>query len=744
MPPVRRSHRVGVWLVLLLVVASGSSLARQDRPRARIGLALGGGAARGFAHIGVLRWLHEHRVPIDVVGGTSMGGLVAGAFATGMSPEEIEALVASLDWGTILAPDSPFTDKTFRRKQDARAFPSMLEFGLRGGPRLPTGLSPAAQVNLLFDRLALPYYRLAQFDDLPTPLRCVAVDLRRSDVVVFDSGPLQEALRATMAIPGVFTPVTMGDRVLVDGGVLNNVPADIVARMGADVVIAVDVSADLSSEKTSDSIFSVLGETLDVMMRAATRRALASATHVIAPHLEGLNASDFSRVAEFIARGYAAADASRGMLEQYSVSNDDYRAYLEWRRSRRRSAAPAPAVLTVEGVKGHLATVVHRRLRPYLGRPVVARALERELLLLVGSERFDAISYRLADSNGQTSLVVTARAKAHAPPYLLGALDLQNVESPGVVATLRGRIVYLDFLASGSELRLDASLGSTTHLGAEYYLALGRSGLFLSPLVSYERSSSSLYAGDSLVAQYRNVTRDAGADIGVTTGWRFEARAGYFYSHRLTDMSIGDPVLPVIDGPQRYWRLRAAFDGQDGAILPRRGLRLEGEARRFLQTAPSRPTSDGIVFRDPNRLAQARADGSYFHPVGQAGRVFVNAGAGSSLGDTARVNTFTLGGPFRLGAFENDELRGSNYVVGAAGYFHELARVFEGALGRVYLGGWIESGATFEDLRAATPSINVSGGLIMQTPLGPAFLVASAGKDGAHRFYIGIGPLFDK
>ncbi len=730
---------------LAVVCAGGMVRGEQPAaPRPRVGLALGGGSARGFAHIGVLRWLHEHRVPVDLIGGTSMGGLVAGSFATGMTTEEIEALVAPLDWARILAPDTPFTDKTFRRKEDARAFPSLLQFGLRGGPKLPTGLSPAMQVNLLFDRVALPYFGLSSFDDLPTPFRCVAADLRRSEAVVFDSGPLDEALRATMAIPGVFTPVVAGDRVLVDGGVLNNVPADVVAGMGADVVIAVDVGSDLNTPKSSDSIFAVLGETLDVMMRAATRRAIQSATHIVVPDLKGLTGSDFSRVAEFVERGYAGAEANRATLSQYAVDEAAYRAYLDTRHARRRTAVPVPMILAVEGVRGHLETVVRRALRPHLGRPLNVSKLERDLVLLTGSDRFDSLTYHMADRDGTAALEVTARPKSNAPPYLLGALDLQNAESSGVVATLRGRIEYLDFLLPESELRLDLGLGDTTVAGVEYYLALGRSGLFVAPQVSYERTSVDLFVDDALRSRYRRVTRRGTLDVGVTTGRRFEARAGYDVADVLADVTVGDPLLPAVDGVQRAWRVGAKFDGQDGPVLPRRGLRLVGELRRFIKTAPARADADGSVVKDPDTLLQAKLDGGYFHPLGRSGRAFVSGRFYTSFGETAIINTFTLGGPFRLGAFRSDELRGSNVAAANAGYFHELARIFEGAFGSVHLGGWIENGAVFEKGGRARVATNLSGGVVIDTPLGPGFLTASVGEGGRFRFYVGIGPLFPR
>ena len=220
---------------------SAEALAKAEQSRPRLGLALGGGSARGLAHIGLLQWLEEHRIPIDAIAGTSMGGLVGGAYATGLSPQEIRTLLDGTDWKLIFQGESPFTDKNFRRKQDERAYPSKLQFGLKGGLKLPSGLNEGQQVDLLLDAITMQYAELANFDELPTPFRCVAADLVSAQPVTFKDGSLSYALRSTMSLPGVFIPVRIGDQVLVDGGIFNNIPASVVRAMGADVVIAVSV-----------------------------------------------------------------------------------------------------------------------------------------------------------------------------------------------------------------------------------------------------------------------------------------------------------------------------------------------------------------------------------------------------------------------------------------------------------------------------------------------------------------------
>ena len=209
--------------------------------RPRIGLALGGGSARGLAHVGVLEWFEEHRIPVDVSAGTSIGGLVGGGYATGRSAADVRALIEAIDWDAMFRGEVVYPSKAFRRKEDRREFSVGLEFGVRDGLRLAPGLDPGHEIGLFVSRLALPYAAPLHFDDLPIPFRAVATDLEAAVPLALGRGSLAGALRATMAIPGIFEPIVLDDRFLAEGGLLNNVPADVARAMGADIVIAVDV-----------------------------------------------------------------------------------------------------------------------------------------------------------------------------------------------------------------------------------------------------------------------------------------------------------------------------------------------------------------------------------------------------------------------------------------------------------------------------------------------------------------------
>ena len=207
--------------------------------RPKLGIVLEGGGALGLAHIGVLQWMEEHRIPVSYVAGTSMGGLVGGIYATGRSPAEVKEITNGINWDEVLRGQTPFQDLSFRRKQDAHEVPNSLEFGLRKGLQFPGGFNTGQQVSLILDRVALPYSELKSFNDLPIPFACVATDLVSGKPHVFRSGPLSLALRSTMSLPGIFTPVRTGDHIYADGGLLNNIPIDVAKEMGADIVIGI-------------------------------------------------------------------------------------------------------------------------------------------------------------------------------------------------------------------------------------------------------------------------------------------------------------------------------------------------------------------------------------------------------------------------------------------------------------------------------------------------------------------------
>src|SRR5215471_4837609 len=308
-----------------------------QRSRPKIGVALEGGGALGLAHIGVLAWFEEHHIPIDYVAGTSMGGLVGGLYASGKSPRELEEIVAAQKWDVIIGGQTPYQDLSYRRKEDSRDYPTFLQLGLKKGLSLPSALNAGHQISLLIDRETLPYADVKSFDDLPIPYRCVATDLVSGKEIVFKDGNLSQAIRASMSIPGVFKPVRNGDEVLVDGGLVGNLPTDVVRQMGADVVIAVHLEIAPVKAEDIQSFFSVLGRSVDVIIRENELRGLSAADLVVKIDLHSYSSMDYSKSKSIIEEGVSAAQEKRAVLEPFALKEPDWQAYLSGRDARRRT-----------------------------------------------------------------------------------------------------------------------------------------------------------------------------------------------------------------------------------------------------------------------------------------------------------------------------------------------------------------------------------------------------------------------
>ena len=440
--------------------------------RPRIGLALGGGSARGLAHVGVLEWLEEHRIPVDLIAGTSIGGLIGGGYATGRSAAEVRTLIEGIDWDAMFRGEVDYALKTFRRKEDRRDFPVRLDLGLRDGLRLAPGLDPGHEVELFLSRLAVPYTAPMCFDDLPIPFRAVATDLEAASVEALAEGSLGTALRATMAIPGIFQPIERDDLLLTDGGLLNNVPADVTRTMGADVVIAVDVSAPLESREALSSLVAVANQAIGVMMVQRTRAVLeTNADHVITPALEDIGADGWREFETIRARGYAAADAVAGSLAAFSLAPADWARHLEARRRRRSTTSVELTFVRVDGVGTDIAADIVRRLEPAIGGPLDPEGLERWLTMLAGAGRYGSLGYDLAAGY--------LRRVGRLPDLLGGPIYLGAwLESGSAFETPRDAVVHSD-LSGGvlvetlmGALLVSGSIGDDG--SSAFYVALGR------------------------------------------------------------------------------------------------------------------------------------------------------------------------------------------------------------------------------------------------------------------------------
>jgi NTE family protein len=734
---------IGACLAALVcaVDAAAQPVGAQPAARPRVGVALGGGSARGLAHVGVLRWLEEHHIPVDVLSGTSMGGLIGGSYATGMTPDEIEAMLGAIDWDAMFG-SSGFQFANVRRKRDHRAYPSHLEFGIRRGLLPPSSLNNGQQVDLLLARIAAPYYAMASFDDLPTPFRCVAVDLKTARFVVLDSGSLPIAMRATMSLPLIFPAVELGDRLLVDGGAMNNVPADVLRDMGADRTIAVNVGDLTDRETVNASLFGLAGATLDAMMRANTLKALADADVVVNVPVTGYGSLDWRRFQQLIQEGYAAAEAMKVQLMPLSVDDAAWQAWVAARARARRTALPTVSFIEVRGAATSDVEFIRRAMTPHVGQPLDPLAIAATLTELGGLDRYESLRWEVAARDGTDGVVVTAHAKAYAPPFLFLGVSLENTTSNEFRFGLSGRYLAFDVTGSGSELRLDAAIGSDPSAAIALYRPLFTTRLFVEPFAGITSRTASFLQDSRIVAAYRQTRSFIGADVGVNVSRLDEVRAGVRFGRLDASVRIGDPGLPEIGGREATFRTLWTHDDQDSVVVPSRGMYLVSALEHFIDS-PTFSTTDAT--RTTEGVTQLDTRASWFRSLtkDRRQRVFLAGGLGTSFdGNPLPTEQFALGGLLKLGAFNVGERRGDHYVLATGGYLYQASRLPDFLGGPLFLGTWLETGSAFERWSAIDPATHVSAGMIADTLIGPLFAGASFGFDGATRVYIAVGQLF--
>jgi NTE family protein len=710
--------------------------ARAQAPRPKVGVAFGGGSARGIAHIGIIQWFEENHIPIDTAAGTSMGGLIGGAWATGMSAAELRAFVNGIDWDTMFG-SSSFPFKNLRRKEDARSYPSRLEFGVKRGIVPPTSLNDGQQVDLLLARLTAPYYGIRSFDELPTPFRVVAVDLRAGEKVVLDSGSFATALRSTMSLPAVFPPVERDGKVLVDGGALNNIPADVVRDQHPSVVIAVSVGY-APTNTVNYSLFGLLGQSVDAMMKATTEAALKHADLVIAVDVEGFGSLDWRRADELIARGYQAAEKRRDELLKYRVSDEEWQVWLAQRQSRRKTEIPQPAFLKTEGFAKVDAAFVERTLTPHLDKPIDIPLLEYDLASMAGLDRYQSVTWQMVDEGGRSGLLVRASPKVYAPPFLMLGLNIENTTSEDFRVRLAARYLTFDKVGSGSELRIDGAIGADPNIAVALYNPIGGSRLFARSFAGAHTQTFGIVNQGAIVAEYRENRLGAGGGFGVNLSRTSEVAGGFGANYLNADVRTGDPGLPKLAGSEVNGELHWVVDTQDSPVLPSRGTRAVARLDHIFD-APQIPD----ISRTNKDLTQFELYASTFHSLSLQNRVFAVLAGGTSFdGHPLPTDQFTLGFPYLLDAFGVGERRGDHYAVLTLGAAHRVTRLPDFLGGPVFASAWFQNGSAFNSHEKADINSQLGLGIVADTLVGPVLIGGSFGFDGAFRLLFGVGRIF--
>jgi len=728
-------------LIMIGTVLAGiarEALADENVGRPRIGLVLGGGGARGAAHIGVLQELERRRIPIDAIAGTSMGAVVGGLYAAGHTPEELETLVNSIDWADAFVDDPDRRDLSFRRKQDDADYPAKLELGVRDrSVQIPKGLIQGQKLQTILREQLLHVSDTDDFDGLPIPFRAVASDMGTGEPYVMSRGDLALAVRASMSAPGIFAPVVVDGRTLVDGGLVGNVPVAVVKAMNVDVIIAVDVEFPLYSPTDLHSALEITEQMLTILIRKETRRQLADLGEddiLIRPQLGEYGSTDFEHIGEVIAPGRDATAGVADRLASLSVSQAEYDAFLAARKPPTEDTPRIDFVRVIDD--GPLSSdVLAARLSTRAGDLLDTQTLQDDLVTLYGLNYYEHVGYSVVREGDRTGIEFRTRAKSWGPNFLKFGVALEDDFEGSTAFNIAGRLTATGLNSLGAEWRNDLQFGTNPRFESEFYQPLGfDSRYFVAPRMTLEQRNFNVFADDRTIARYRVSEARAGIDVGRTFGRSSEIRAGIVRGSGNARVRVGSPDLPNISFDDGGVFARFAIDTLDDAQLPKHGVQANVE---WLASRPSLGADEDF------ETIKSTIDSVWSWGTDDRNTLQLGVEYATTLDATNQVqNYFPLGGFLRLSGLGRGEISGPHAGLARLVYYRQLGEGGGFFDMPFYVGGSLEAGNVWQnrnDLSLDTAIVNGSLFAGFDTFLGPLFLAAGISEQGESNFYLFFG-----
>ncbi len=730
---------------------------RPGRPA--IGLVLSGGGARGYAHLGVLKVLEANRIPVDCIAATSMGAVVGGLYATGMTAQEMQRRLSQVNLADIAFDVTERADLPQKKREDERLYIDSLTIGFDSkGFKAPVGLVQGNRLQALLANWTAAVPTNQPFDRLPIPFCAIATDLQTGQKVMLDHGSLPLAIRASMALPGLFSPAEIDGRALVDGGLVGNLPVDAARRMGADIVIAVDIGSPLRPLNALASPADVMQQMIGILIRqnvAEQRKQLTPNDILLQPDLGKQTFTDFQTANQAIAAGEAAAVAALPRLARYALSPEQYDAY----RAAHRRPPLQPIRITSIDIHTNGASVPKRVVRNALhvkpGDVYDPQAVSADLLSLTTSGNFENVTQQIVNEGDEHRLVIDAQEKYWGPNFLLFGLGMSSssTDEGGFRLHLGYRRPWLT--PSGLEFRADTTLGSdlqSAHVELRQPLS-NKIGYYIAPYADYKRRFTNIYDSDTdiKITQYRFQTSRVGLDFGLPLARLGDFRIGLAYTHLSAsptynmplewflpdNVSLPGTLFPSAYGHQVSARARLVIDQLDDPTFPRKGYFVEARAERSLSKSSDTLFESDAPFTDVyGKVMVAQRFGR--HSVNasiEAGKSFGGTNFGNPLG-------YTLGGFQHLSAYAADQLSGNALLYGQVTYMNQLATFNASPIKALYVGASAEAGNVW------TPGTRIGSGSLKQsytfftsltTAFGPVYVGVALAPGGRRNIYFQLG-----
>jgi NTE family protein len=726
--------------LLLAIATPHISLASDEsQHRPRIGLALSGGGARGSAHLGILKVLEELRIPVDYIAGTSMGSIIGGLYASGMSVDEIEQALVDIQWEDIFSDLQPREERRFRRKLDDYLYLVRHRIGVggqMGGVNLAPALIQGQKFDLVLRRYLLPVSNVQDFDDLRIPYRAVATDIVSGQAVVLGSGDLPTAIRASMAVPAVFAPVKMDDKLLVDGGIAMNLPVSAVRNMGADIVIAVDISTPALKRDEINSALDMLNQLSALLTRRDTDLQIASLTSrdiLIVPELgDKVSSADFKpeKLLEGVAIGEAGARAHVPELRQLSTTPYRYTSYQKKTAPPNREI-PTISYVRVENDSRLSDEVIERRITVEPGEPLDLDRLEEDIGRIYGQDNFESVRYRVEDRNGETGVVISARQKTWGTSSLQLGLELSSTSTGDSFFNIGTAFTMMPMNSLNGEWRTYAQIGEEPVIFTEFYQPLDPEESWYvnagAGWISRKIRVFNSYSSNSALADYEvdqtGVRLAGGRNLG---NWGRISLAYQRYRGDAT-RTAGTIGQSEFDFDIGELELRLAVDTQDNVAFPSRGW------RSFVYGRVSRTGLGADNDFEQYGFSAMRA--------GSIGRHLFNALVyyeGTPNDDAPLQNLFTLGGFARLSGFSEDQFAGQHAGLLRGAYMYD----FDTGFVDTYVGATAEFGGVWRDQDDISLDSGIFAGSLflgVDSVIGPLFLGYGHAEGGNNGIYLFLG-----
>lgn len=731
---------VGMLIAAAQVSIASAAQADTDIIRPKIALVLGGGGARGAAHVGIIKVLEENNVPIDLIIGTSMGSIIGGLYAAGYSPDELDQLMNDIDWGDLFTDQPSEEYLSFRRKKDQLRL-MRIEMGItKDGITFKRGVISGQKFGFLLKKLTIHKAHINNFDELNIPFRAIAADLETGEVVVIGKGSLNEAIRASLSLPGIFPPIEIDGRTLVDGGIVNNVPIEVAKELGADIIIAVDVGTPLDDIENVKSALDVSMQSMGILGKRNVDESLALLTDkdlFIRPELGDIKTESFSRAPDAVDLGEQAALQVVDKIKRYSVSDLEFEKFLAKQRAKEFKPITIDFIKIKDLKRTHKKTV-KGRLKTKPGDKLDFDKLYNDLTRVYSMGHFETVNFKIIEENNKTGLLIEATEKQWGPNYLKLGVNMSSDSDGDSGYTLLADYRMTQLNELGGEWKNVISFGETRGIFSEFYQPLDvQNYFFVAPFVNVSRRLEAVYSGDRRIAEYRVDQLRGGLDLGINFSSLAEGRIGIVKGVLEAKPEIGGLSLPKFESVEEAAIVaKLEYDQLNNHNFPKTGIQF-----KVALFASNKDMGADLSYENLE-MSFIKAT-----TLGSKHTVLCMVRASTSLDeDTPFYDQFTLGGFFSLSGLGENQLRGQHKGLGSLIYYYKFGNKSLGMASKLHLGVGMEMGNVWDDKDDIDFNDLILSGTVfvgIDNILGPIYLgygLAEGTSEG--RFYFFLGKTF--